>query len=59
MARTRSVSCTAKRVEVWKDDSRIAVSPLVAAATITEPGLLGKLSWYARTTLDNLWGLVS
>jgi D-alanyl-D-alanine carboxypeptidase (penicillin-binding protein 5/6) len=46
-------------VEVWKGDTLLASSPLLAAEEIAEPGLLAKASWYARTTLGNLWGLVS
>lgn len=46
-------------VEVWKGDVLLASSPLLAAEVVTEPGLLAKASWYARTTLGNLWGLVS
>lgn len=47
------------RVEIWERDTLIASSDLVAAATVTEPGLLGKALWFARATADNLWGLLS
>ncbi|MFO7572560.1 MAG: D-alanyl-D-alanine carboxypeptidase family protein [Gaiellaceae bacterium] len=46
-------------VEVWNGNTLLASSPLVAAREVAEPGLLGKVSWYARTTMSNLWGLVS
>jgi serine-type D-Ala-D-Ala carboxypeptidase (penicillin-binding protein 5/6) len=46
-------------VQVWRGNTLLAASPLLAADEIAEPGLLAKASWYARTTLGNLWGLVS
>jgi D-alanyl-D-alanine carboxypeptidase (penicillin-binding protein 5/6) len=47
------------QVEVWDGDALLASAPLVAREDISEPGLLGKASWFARTTLGNLWELVS
>jgi len=47
------------RVEVYAGDRLVASSNLVAASSVSEPGLLGKASWYARTTAGNLWGLVT
>jgi D-alanyl-D-alanine carboxypeptidase (penicillin-binding protein 5/6) len=47
------------RVEVYAGDRLVASSNLVAAASVSEPGLLGKAAWYARTTASNLWGLVT
>ena len=47
------------RVEVYDGDRLIASSNLVAASTVSEPGLLGKVAWYAKTTASNLWGLVT
>jgi hypothetical protein len=31
----------------------------VAAEGVSEPGLLGKASWYAKRTAANLWGIFS
>jgi D-alanyl-D-alanine carboxypeptidase (penicillin-binding protein 5/6) len=47
------------RVEVYAGNELVASSNLVAATSITEPGLWGKAVWYARTTASNLWGLVT
>ena len=47
------------RVELWYRDSLVASSNLVAASSVSEPGLLGKAWWYARTTAGNLWGLLT
>lgn len=47
------------RVEVWDGDRLVASSSLVAARSVSEPGLLGKAAWYAGRTAANLWGLVT
>ena len=47
------------RVEVWDGNRLLASSRLVAAADVSEPGLLGKAAWFVRRTAANLWGLVS
>ena len=47
------------RIEVYAGDRLVASSNLVAAESVSEPGLLRKLAWYAETTAENLWGLVS
>jgi serine-type D-Ala-D-Ala carboxypeptidase (penicillin-binding protein 5/6) len=47
------------RVEVWDGDRLLASSNLVAAADVSEPGFLGKASWFTRRTASNLWELVS
>jgi D-alanyl-D-alanine carboxypeptidase (penicillin-binding protein 5/6) len=47
------------RVEVYAGDRLVASSNLVAASSVSEPGLLGKAGWYASTTASNLWGLVT
>lgn len=46
-------------VRVYDGVRLVAVSPLVAAAGVEEPGSLGKAGWYARRTLHHLGGLVS
>ncbi|GIU94032.1 MAG: D-alanyl-D-alanine carboxypeptidase [Gaiellaceae bacterium] len=46
-------------VEVWRGDALLASAPLVAAETVTEPGVVGKVFWYVRTTFGNVWELVS
>jgi D-alanyl-D-alanine carboxypeptidase (penicillin-binding protein 5/6) len=47
------------RVEVWDRDRLVASSNLVAAETVSEPGLFGKAKWFAERTASNLWELVS
>ena len=47
------------RVEVWDGDTLVASSNLVAAEAVSEPGLLGKAVWFARTTAENVWGIFS
>jgi D-alanyl-D-alanine carboxypeptidase (penicillin-binding protein 5/6) len=47
------------RVDVYAGSRLLASSDLVAARSVSEPGLLRKALWYAETTADNLWGLVT
>jgi D-alanyl-D-alanine carboxypeptidase (penicillin-binding protein 5/6) len=47
------------RVEVYAGDRLVASSNLVAATSVSEPGLVRKLAWYAETTAENLWGIVT
>jgi D-alanyl-D-alanine carboxypeptidase (penicillin-binding protein 5/6) len=47
------------RVEVYEGNRLVASSMLVAARSVSEPGLLGKARWYASRTVANLWGLVT
>jgi D-alanyl-D-alanine carboxypeptidase (penicillin-binding protein 5/6) len=47
------------RVEVWNGDRLVASSNLVAATSISEPGLAGKAAWFAERTAENLWDLVT
>jgi D-alanyl-D-alanine carboxypeptidase len=37
----------------------IASAALVARAPVSEPGLAGKVAWYAKRTAHHLWGLVT
>ncbi len=47
------------RVEVYDGKRLVAYSNLVAASSVSEPGLAGKIAWYAKRTAHNVWGLVS
>jgi len=47
------------RVEVYDGNRLVASSNLVAAAAVTEPGLLGKARWYATQTGENLWEVIT
>lgn len=47
------------RVEVYEANRLVALSNLVAARSVAEPGFLGKARWYATQTAANLWGLVT
>lgn len=46
-------------VEVWRGESLLASSPLVAAEDVAEPGVVSKAIWYVGATLGNLWEIVS
>jgi hypothetical protein len=47
------------RLEVYEGNRLVASANLVAAASVSEPGRLGKAAWYARQTARNLWELVT
>jgi D-alanyl-D-alanine carboxypeptidase (penicillin-binding protein 5/6) len=47
------------KVEVYDGTRLVASSKLVAAESVSEPGWLGKASWYAQQTAANLWGIFS
>ena len=47
------------RIEIWEGDRLVASSNLVAAASVSEPGTLGKTAWFAERTADNLWDIVT
>jgi D-alanyl-D-alanine carboxypeptidase (penicillin-binding protein 5/6) len=47
------------KVEVYDGSRLVASSRLVAAEGVSEPGWLGKASWYAKRTASNLWGIFS
>ena len=47
------------KVEVYDGSRLVATSRLVAAEAVSEPGWLGKASWYAKQTASNLWGIFS
>jgi len=47
------------RVEVYAGNRLIASSNLLAGAAISEPGVVGKAVWYAQTTAENFWELVT
>ena len=47
------------KVEVYDGSRLVAMSRLVAAEAVSEPGWLGKASWYAKQTAANLWGMFS
>jgi serine-type D-Ala-D-Ala carboxypeptidase (penicillin-binding protein 5/6) len=46
-------------VQVWAGRRLVGSRPLVAAETVTRPGLLGRIGWYSGRALDNAWGLVT
>jgi D-alanyl-D-alanine carboxypeptidase (penicillin-binding protein 5/6) len=47
------------KIEVYDGNRLVASSNLVAAAAVTEPGVLGKARWYATQTAQNLWEIVT
>lgn len=46
-------------VRVYDGSRLVAVSPLVAARPVAEPGTSGKMAWYARRAVHHLVGFVS
>ena len=47
------------RIEVWEGDRLVASSNLIAAASVSEPGALGKAAWFAERTAANFWDIVT
>ncbi len=47
------------RVEVYEQNELVASSNLVAAAAVSEPGLLGKARWFVTQTAENFLGIVT
>lgn len=47
------------RVEVWSGKKLLGMRPLVAARTVREPGVGGKLRWYSTRTVHHLLGFLS
>jgi D-alanyl-D-alanine carboxypeptidase (penicillin-binding protein 5/6) len=46
-------------IEVYAGSRLVASATLVAASSISEPGLPGKVVWYTKRTAHHLWGLVT
>lgn len=46
-------------VRVYAGGKLLGERPLVAARSLSRPGLGGKIRWYATTTLENAWELIS
>jgi D-alanyl-D-alanine carboxypeptidase (penicillin-binding protein 5/6) len=45
-------------VEIYAGNRLVAASNLVAASTVSKPGLAGRVAWYTKRTVHHLWGLV-
>jgi D-alanyl-D-alanine carboxypeptidase (penicillin-binding protein 5/6) len=46
-------------ITVEADGHVVASAALVARAAVSEPGMAGKVAWYAKRTAHHLWGLVT
>ena len=46
-------------ITVTAEGHVVASAPLVARAAVSEPGLGGKIAWYAKRTAHHLWSLVT
>jgi D-alanyl-D-alanine carboxypeptidase len=47
------------RVEIWAGKRLVGSQPLVAARSVSRPGLGGRLRWYASRTIHHLLGVFS
>ena len=50
---------TLGRIEVYDGDRLIAASNLVAAETVSEPGVVGKAKWLVERTAEHAWEIVT
>jgi serine-type D-Ala-D-Ala carboxypeptidase (penicillin-binding protein 5/6) len=46
-------------VRIYSRGRLLGERPLVAAESVSSPGLGGKLSWFAKRTVANAWGLIT
>jgi D-alanyl-D-alanine carboxypeptidase len=46
-------------VEVYAGNRLVAATNLVAASSVSKPGLVGRVSWYTKRTVHHLWGFVT
>ena len=46
------------RIEVWAGRTLLGSRPLLAARSVSRPGVGGRLRWYATRTAQDLWGLI-
>lgn len=46
-------------VQVYAGAKLLGERPLVAAESVSAPGLGGKIRWYATRTFENAWGLIT
>src|SRR2546423_44132 len=44
------------RIEVWAGRTLLGSRPLLAARSVSRPGVGGRLRWYATRTAPDLWG---
>jgi D-alanyl-D-alanine carboxypeptidase (penicillin-binding protein 5/6) len=47
------------RIEFWSGGTRLGSRPLLAARSVQEPGLGGRLRWYGTRTVHHLMGIFS
>jgi serine-type D-Ala-D-Ala carboxypeptidase (penicillin-binding protein 5/6) len=47
------------QVRVYQEGRLLGAVPLVAARSVSRPGLVGRAGWYAGRTLHHVWGWVS
>jgi D-alanyl-D-alanine carboxypeptidase (penicillin-binding protein 5/6) len=46
------------RVDLWAGGRLLGSRPLVAARSVSRPGVGGRLRWYATRTVQDLWGFI-
>jgi D-alanyl-D-alanine carboxypeptidase (penicillin-binding protein 5/6) len=47
------------QVELYQHGRLLARSPLVAARSVSRPGVVSRVGWYVRKTVENIWGWVT
>jgi serine-type D-Ala-D-Ala carboxypeptidase (penicillin-binding protein 5/6) len=50
---------TLGEVQIWAGAKLLGARPLVASESMHDPGLAGRIRWYAGRTLRNAWDLVA
>jgi serine-type D-Ala-D-Ala carboxypeptidase (penicillin-binding protein 5/6) len=50
---------TLGRVQIFQRGKLVGESALVASRSVARPGVAGRAGWYARRTLDHMWGWVT
>jgi hypothetical protein len=46
-------------VALYQHGRLLARSPLVAARSVSRPGIVSRAGWYVRKTVENVWGWVT
>jgi hypothetical protein len=50
---------TLGRVQIYQRGRLVGSVRLVAGRSASQPGVGGRVGWYARRTLDHMWGMLT